>query len=206
VVEDVEGRHPRLPWTEEELTATLEALAAVAGRPAPGAWPALQEELVGEMTAWSRVREQQGAYPGLDPWFAAHLPELEERAQATLPRLEGRAVVHTDVRADNLLMGDDGAVRLVDWPWAARGAAWFDAVALLVNVRWAGDLDVRPHLAVVRQLGACDDDVLGVLAGLAGFFVEAAAQPPAPGLPTLRGFQAAQAAATARLLEELWDG
>jgi Ser/Thr protein kinase RdoA (MazF antagonist) len=206
VVEDVDGRHPRLPWTDEELTATLQTLAGVAGRQAPRAWPALHEELVGEMTAWSRVREQQEAYPDLDAWFVAHLPELDEVAHTTLPRLEGGAVVHTDVRADNILVGADGAVRFVDWPWAARGAAWFDAVALLVNVRWAGELDVRPHLQVVRELGADHEDVLGVLAGLAGFFVEAAAQPPAPGLPTLRTFQAAQARATARLLEELWDG
>ena len=75
---------------------------------------------------------------------------------------------------------------------------------LLLNVRWSGPLDVRPHLGALRDLGATDEDVLGVLAGLAGYLVEAAAQPPAPGLPTLRAFQREQGRAALALLQELW--
>lgn len=204
VVEDVEGRHPRLPWTHDELAATLHTLGGLAARSVPQAWPALQDELMGEMTAWSRLTATPRP-ADLDPWLAAHAQELDELSRATLPRLAGEAVAHTDVRADNLLVQPDGAVRVVDWPWASRGATWFDAVTLLINVRWSGDLDVRPHLPAVHALGASREDVLGVLAGLGGFFVEASAQPPAPGLPTLRAFQDGQATACARLLEELWE-
>ena len=206
VVEDVEGRHPHLPWTDAELASALRTLATTARREAPPTWPRLEEELVGEMTAWSRLRGARDPDPGLDPWLADHIGELDELSRATLPRLAGPWVVHTDVRADNLLVQPHGAVRVVDWPWASRGAAWFDAATLLINVRWSGDLDVRPHLPLLLDLGASHDDVLGVLAGLAGFLVEASRRPAAPGLPTLRAFQAAQGAACARLLEELWDG
>src|SRR5690606_12192713 len=74
-------------------------------------------------------------------------------------------------------------------PWAARGAPWFDAASLLVNIRSYGDLDVAPLLPRILDLGAAREDVLGVAAGLAGLLAEASRRPPAPGLPTLRAFQ-----------------
>lgn len=209
VVEDVDGRHPRLPWTGAELSGTLAALTELGTVPAPASWPRLEEELAGEFGCWQRIidgstAEASGGDEGeLGAWAQRRAPELHALAQRTLPRLAGGSVAHTDLRADNLLVDQAGAVRIVDWPWASRGAAWFDAVALLINVRWSGGLDVRPHLSGVRALGATDEDVLGVLAGLGGFFVHASCQPPSPGLPTLREFQAAQGRAALSLLREL---
>lgn len=204
VVEDVEGRHPRLPWTDDELARALETVAGVAARPAPPGWPALHELLAAEMAAWERLRDTGRADP--DPWVSERLDELVDLCARTLPRMAGQTVTHNDVRADNLLVQPDGRVRLVDWPWASRGAAWADAVLLLVNVRWSGPLDVRSHLPAVHALGATHDDVLGLVAGVGGFFREACERPPPPGLPTLRNFQRAQAQACLRLLHELWDG
>lgn len=219
VVEDVEGRHPHLPWTHDEVERTLGALTGLSTVAAPAAWPALEGELVGEFGGWRRVMDdpvpQTAAVAearlsrttekgvGLDAWLHRVAPGLHALAQATVPRLAGCAVSHTDLRADNLLVEPDGTVRIVDWPWAARGAAWFDAVGLLVNVRWSGDLDVRPHLSAIHALGAGEQDVLGALAGLGGFLVDASRQPPPPGLPTLRDFQAAQGRACLTLLREL---
>lgn len=209
VVEDVEGRHPRLPWTADELGRTLASLAELGSVTAPESWPALEEELAGEFGRWERVVDEplpasSPATPdGLAVWVRQHAPDLHDLALRTLPLLAGGAVAHTDLRADNLVVQPDGAVRIVDWPWASRGAAWFDAVALLINVRWSGGLDVRPHLPAIHALGATEDDVLGVLAGLAGFFVDMSRQPPSPGLPTLRDFQAAQGRAALTLLCEL---
>lgn len=201
VVEDVEGRHPGGPWTDAQLAAALETLAAVAGVPAPQEWPGLEEELAAEMARWARVAEEPPA--DLDPWLAARLADLHALSLRTLPRLAGGSVAHTDVRADNLLVEPAGTVRLVDWPWACRGAAWADAAMLLVDVRRDGDLDVRPHLPALHALGAADEDVLGLVAGLTGFCTDASRRPPAPGLPTLRRFQAEQARAGTRLLQEL---
>ncbi len=206
VIEDVEGRHP-LPWGHEELAASLGAVASVAGMTAPASWPRLEQELVGEMGAWSRLRAAghlRPDGPGDVPWVVERLDEVVDLCARTLPRMAGDAVAHTDVRADNLLLRPDGVVRLVDWPWASRGAAWCDAAMLLVNVRWAGELDVRRHLGVLRDLGATEEDVLGLVLGLAGFFHEAARRPPARGLPTLRTFQREQGAAALRLARELW--
>lgn len=208
VVEDVEGAHPSIPWTDEELRSSLASLSRLAGRTAPATWPALHEEVVGELGAWARIRQAGPAEVGtaLHPWVADRLDELVDLVARTHPRLEGDAICHTDVRADNLLVTPDGSVRVVDWPWASRGAAWADAVMLLVNVRWGGDLDVRTHLDTVLDLGATHEDVLGLVAGLGGFCTEAGGRPPAPGLPTLRQFQREQAQACRLLLQELWDG
>lgn len=201
LIEDVDGSHP-LPWSHDLLAAVLHALAVIATVPAPASWPALEQELVSEMGSWSRLRENPPA--GLDPWALAHLEELEALSLRTLPQMAGGAVAHTDLRADNLLVDKEGLVWVLDWPWASRGAPWCDAVMLLVNVRLDGDLDLRPHLHIIDDLGGSLEEVLGLVAGLSGFFEEASRRPAAPGLPTLRDFQRRQALAALSLVRELW--
>ncbi|MFX0539403.1 phosphotransferase family protein [Ornithinimicrobium sp. Y1847] len=205
VIEDVDGRHPRLPWERQELAAALEALAEIAQVEAPPEWNGLEVEIAGEMACWERVVAEPPE--DLDPWARERLTDLVELAALTVPRLAGDRVAHTDVRADNLLVRPDGSVRVIDWPWATRGAPWADAAMLLLNVRWAGDLDVRPHLPALHALGAEPEDVVGLVAGLTGFLVDACRRPPSPGLPTLRAFQREQARGGLALLRELWpDG
>jgi len=46
------------------------------------------------------------------------------------------------------------------------------------------------------KAGVDPETIDAVLAGLTDYFVDAARQPPLPGLPTLRDFQAAQGAST----------
>lgn len=201
VLEDVAGRHPAHPWQPADTQAVLAALAHVAGTQAPAGWPALEEELAGEFSCWSRLAADPP--PGTDPWVLRRSGRLGALAAATLPRLAGGAVVHTDLRSDNVLVTPGQGARVVDWPWAARGAPWFDTVCLLVDVRWHGG-DVAPVLEAGRALGAGEDDVLGAVAGLGGFFLWQGSRPPEPGLPTLRTFQLAQGRVCLQLLRE-WD-
>lgn len=106
LIEDVEGRHPSTPWVDAEVRATFEALHALEAHAAPAQWPALEEELVGELTACSRIA--QAPPVELDPWLAGRFRWLDELSRQTLPRLAGGAIAHTDLRADNLLVTTSG--------------------------------------------------------------------------------------------------
>ncbi|GAA1763452.1 phosphotransferase [Luedemannella helvata] len=204
VLADVEGRHPATPWRADELDRVLAALAALADRCTPSPISDLRpaaEVLATDLAGWDRVAADPPA--DLDPWIAAHLGELRALAARGRASLAGDTLVHLDVRADNLLLSDDGRVILVDWPWACRGPAWLDTLLLLINVRLFGGHDTGARLREhARRTGADPADLRGVLAGLGGFFVDAARLPPAPGLPTLRAFQRAQGDAVVAWLRE----
>lgn len=110
------------------------------------------------------------------------------------PALVGDSIVHLDARSDNLLVTRE-AVRIVDWPWACRGAPWFDALGLALNARlYDPEADLTAHLSAVADLGGTPEQVDAVLAVLLGLFLHGSAQSPPPGLPTLRTFQRAHGA------------
>lgn len=210
VLEDVEGRHPGTPWRDDELHAVLDALHAMGGSSLPPdpVFPSAAESVRPPFGGWERLREGTGLVPalpdGLDTWAAARLDLLADLARRAPDDVAGTALVHQDVRADNLLVRADGSVVIVDWPWAARGAPWFDALGLLINVRlYAPTADVEAVVArhpVFEGMPA--DAATRVLSGFAGFFVEASCQPPSPGIPTLRSFQRDQGIATLGWLRE----
>ncbi|MBM0239301.1 aminoglycoside phosphotransferase family protein [Micromonospora sp. ATA32] len=195
VFTDVDGRHPATPWFDAELDAVLTTLEtmATALTPSPLADAPTAAELLGDdFAGWRRIAVDPPA--DLDPWARAHLDELRTAADRGVVALAGDTLCHVDVRADNLLLGADGTVSVVDWPWACRGPAWLDTALLLVNVRLHGGHDTE---ALLRGRGVTadvdPDDLTGVYAGLAGFFTDAARQPPPTGIPTVRAFQRAQA-------------
>lgn len=198
VLEDVEGRHPMTPWDAHELAHVLDTLEVCAARLTPSLVPKLplaSEHLASDFGGWERLRAEP--WPGLDPWAAARVDQLCGLARRGLDAVAGDTVVHIDLRADNLLVGADGRVTLVDWPHACQGAAWLDTLLLLVNVRLFGGHDVDALLRRRPLTSSVDPDVLSaVLVALSGYFLDAARNLPPPGLPTVRAFQAAQGEAT----------
>ncbi|MGI3784091.1 MAG: phosphotransferase [Janthinobacterium lividum] len=206
VLTDVEGRHPRLPWQGDELEAVREAFVALAETPMTGGLGRLPKTGPGfaeDFAGWRRWRDDPD--PGLDPWVTRNLERLALAAERAETALEGEQLVHGDGRADNLLLTPDGSVVVVDWPWATRGAAWFDRLALLVNV---GLNDAGAPLEELLEVWLPDvaaDDVDAVLAGLAAYFVDIARRPDPPGLPTVRAFQRAQGEVVLRWLRQRWS-
>jgi len=205
VFADVEGRHPRTPWTPAELGLVLDALLEVAETPLPAELerlPRLKQELTEPFGGWTRIRERPPEES--DPRVLRNLPRLGEMARAGLAALDGHSLVHTDVRADNILITADRRAILVDWPWACVGAPWMDALSLLLNVRtFDPQFDVDAMLASHGVFAAADAEGLdGVLAGLGAYFTDAARQPPPPGLPRLRDFQRRQGKAAVHWLRE----
>ena len=198
VFEDIEGAPPVLPWEAAELARVLDAVAelAVALTPAPIDAPAVADRFGEEFQGWRRLAEAQRRgdddLVGLDTWACGHLADLAALETGWEAAAEGPTLVHADLRADNILLTADRVV-VVDWPWACLAAPWFDLVAMLPSVHMQGgpspETLFNDHpVARTADPGA----VTAVLAALTGFFVRQSRQPPPPGLPTLRAFQAAQ--------------
>jgi len=221
---DVDGRHPREPWQEDELGVVLHTLAEVARVELPAGLdlPLYQDSLRGAFMGWEKL--QRRPMEGLDPWALVNLAELAELARAGVECLAGTSLVHGDLRTDNILLtggpgggwGDRGGLEsgagreeggglesgadasravLVDWPWAAVGAPWVDALSVLINVK-SLDPDSRPEQFLDSHpafSGVPAAAINGVLAGFAGYFMDMSRRPDLPGMLTLRAFQRKQA-------------
>jgi aminoglycoside phosphotransferase (APT) family kinase protein len=155
VLEEVVGRHVELP-------AELALLPDLPGAPTGlAAW-----RLPDEWGGWSAV-------------LAAEEPAVAELAAGWGQAAAGDRLVHGDLRADNVMVGDDGRAVLVDWAWACRGAPWLDRVMLAPTV------SSRPWELVDQP-----DEVIGpVVAALALLWTGAGRQPDPPGIPAVRAAQ-----------------
>ena len=212
VLEDVEGRHPATPWRPRELDAVLDALQQVAAIELPADVPVVDvaDALAGDAAAWRSI--DPDALPplprGLGAWTRTHFDGLVDAATRGASDARGDRLVHYDTRADNLLIRPDGTVVLVDWPWGARGAGWFDALSLLINVRYyEPEADVEGLIARHPVFdGMPAEAATNVLAGFAGMFLSSSLQPDPPRMPTLRTFQRDQAIVTLELVRERWEG
>jgi len=195
--EDVEGRQPELPWRDEELGVVLEAMAVLATDLSPSP---LRPPLVGDAAdAFGRADDLSWASlvaapaPALDQWSVRNLSRLAALEARAPEAARGDTLQHFDLRADNLLLTADG-VRVVDWPHAHVGQPWIDLVWFAPSVAMQGG--PAPAELLKRYAPARDADPAAldaVIAGVAAFFTAGSLQPPSPGLPTLRAFQAAQA-------------
>ncbi|WP_203580120.1 phosphotransferase family protein [Microbacterium hibisci] len=212
VLEDVEGRHPVTPWEPRELDAVFDALHRISAVELPADVPVtdVADALAGDAAAWRGIDvDALGSLPhGLDDWVRAHFEGLVDAAARGASDARGDRLVHYDTRADNILLRSDDSVVLIDWPWGARGAGWFDALSLLINVRYfdaAADVEslIRRH-PVFDGMPA--DAATNVLAGFAGMFLSSSLRPHPPRMPTLRPFQRAQAVVTLDWVRERWKG
>ena len=192
VQEDVAGRTPHLPWRPPELRRALDALHLLAERATPSPVADLPT------AALSLDENLRGADRLPTDGTVEMLRELSARARGCL---DGRTLVHSDLRADNILLTTDGAV-LVDWPWACTGPPWLDTLLLLMEVDRHGGHDVDALLCTEPRTRDVDPaDLTAVLGGFAGFFLDAARRPAPPGLPRLREFQRVQGKALLRWVE-----
>jgi aminoglycoside phosphotransferase (APT) family kinase protein len=191
--EDVDGRHPAQPWRQDELERVFDAAHGLVDSltASPVAVGQAGEMFRQSINSWRLLRTERS--PGLDEWsgrYVEQLAELEER----VADLVGETLLHLDIREDNLLLAES-RVYFVDWPHAHVGPSWIDAVCFAPSVAMQGGPDPEDVLAAWPGGADADpDEVNAALASIAGFFTHRALLPPAPGLPGLREFQAAQGA------------
>jgi aminoglycoside phosphotransferase (APT) family kinase protein len=198
VFEAVDGQHPAQPWQADELERVLAALEALGAALTPSPLPAMRVGSASEAFAhilcgWQRLRDEPPSrLAELDAWSKRHLTALIELEAAAPAAVAGETLLHGDVRADNILLTPD-QVWFVDWPHARVGAAWVDSVLFAPSVRMQGGPPPEEILArQVTSRGADPAAITAAIVAMAGFFTYQALQPPPPGLPTLRAFQAAQ--------------
>ena len=198
--EDIDGALPAQPWRPPELARVLAAMTdlAAALTPAPLAAPTAQDRHGASFTGWRELagEERTADQRDLDPWARAHLAELAGLESGWAAAAAGDALVHSDIRSDNILLAADRVV-FVDWAWACRAAPWFDLLAMLPSVALEGGPPPAEILAAHPVFRAADPQaVTAVVAALAGVLVGQSRRPAPPGLPALRAFQADQGRVT----------
>lgn len=184
VLEDLSGAHWVPPWDEGAVEAVLAALGTVAATTPPEWLDPLEKERDWLLGGWAEIARDPEPFLtlglGSGSWLRKNLPVLRNAAESTV--LEGDALLHLDVRSDNLCLTERGAV-LFDWNHAHIGNPHVDIAA------WASSL----HLEGGPQPEAVLPDSPELAAALAGFFAARAGLPPPKTAPHVRPFQLAQA-------------
>jgi hypothetical protein len=184
----VDGAAPQWPWRADQLAVTVAATHALHDRLTPtavsDALPDAAQRLAVDRGACRRLADQQPA--GIDGWTARHLGTLVDLVDRV--ELAGSTVLNLDVRADNVVIDRAGQAWIVDWSWGCVGAAFLEALPLLLNAAVAGH-DPQIWLADSTAADASPDQIDGVLALLIGMWAEAVLRPEPVGTAGLRNFQ-----------------
>jgi len=206
-LEDIDGRHPFEPWAAADLDLVMAALRAMAAALTPS--PIELEETAVRwfettINGWQNALRRSESR--LDEWCARNLERLAELEAKAPDAAAGETLLHCDVRADNLLIAGV-RVYFVDWPWARTGAWWIDVAGMAPSVAMQGGLEPEELLRRLDLQGVSSAAVDAVVCSIAGYFVVRALEPPPPGIPTVRAFQAAQGRVAVRWLRERtgWD-
>jgi hypothetical protein len=183
VAETVAGALPQ-PWTAVALDAVHEAcLRSVSAlTPAP---PAMDLPTLGSLfldtpevlSVFRRLASGELALThGQPAWLPERYDELHALLHGARPHLGGETACHCDLRADNILVGPDGAT-FVDWNWLVRGAGWVDFVGLLPLAR-ADGLDVDAWLTRSPLTRDVDPEAIDAwLTVIAAYMLRSADQP-----------------------------
>jgi len=200
--EDVDGRHPHQPWTDSDLDLVVRAMKALSATltPSPIEVDATAADAFAtEINGWRRALER--GEDRLDPWCLGNLERLAALEADAVGLVDGETLLHFDTRADNLLIADE-RVYVVDWPSARLGAAWVDWVAMAPSVAMQGGPEPEDFMSRFDLRGVPSHAIEAAVCSLAGYFAVRALDPPPPGIPTVRAFQAAQGVVALRWLKD----
>lgn len=182
LLEDVDGRHPDLsdPVEADVVWTTVATQSRELTPPPDGVTlDTLAEGVRVWAGGWASMADDPAPLP---PWARPRIGEFTERL-ATLPdRMPTESLCHWDIRDDNLLLGSDGTVTIVDWGMARLGPTWADL--FMLSMAWVDQPEFDARAA------ALEADLLLTIGGWLAF---RSAQPAPPGLPTLPDFQRREA-------------
>ncbi|QES57148.1 aminoglycoside phosphotransferase [Streptomyces venezuelae] len=206
------GRMPAAPWRTDELDAALAAYAVTAEALAV---PSGGLEHVGlrpvgdggDFDTWRTLASGRTAAPGPAPSLFGWVPSgtldaLAELESGWRQAVAGTAVLHHDLRQDNVLLDAHGSAWICDWNWACLGASWFDLVLLLASAYADGHDATALFRAHPTARGVDDGRLDAALAALSGFFLASGDHPPADWSPYIRQHQTWCGEVTLRWLAE----
>ncbi len=169
------------PWNAERIDAVREALAAIRATPPP---PHLEPIDVAGERNWPSVADDPEPFlsTGLcsRAWLRGALPALVAAAAAA--PLAGDALVHGDLRSDNVCLRDGRAI-VIDWNHATIANPDFDVAAWLPSLAAEGGPPPESILPDAPELAAW----------IAGYFCAHAGLPFLPDAPHVRALQLSQA-------------
>ena len=169
------------PWTRDDIDVVLSCLDRVSATAPPPHLPRLER---GDGADWRSVTADPEPFLRLGictrSWLGSALPVLAEAADTV--DLRGDALVHGDIRSDNVCFRSLGVV-LIDWNHAAVGNPQLDLAAWLPSLHDEG--------------GPPPDELLpdapALAAWVAGYFCARAGDPEIPDAVHVRPLQVRQA-------------
>ena len=177
VLDDLSAARWPPPFENGDVGRVLATLNSVSTAARPASLPHARN-LVAWGELWRRSDENAAALIELGMftmrWWREAYPVLSAAADPRL--LEGDALLHCDVRSDNLCFAADERTMPVDWNWASCGAAELDTAFRLPSLRLDGD----PRPAAIADIDP------GYVSLVAGYFAQSAVLPEIPEARCLR--------------------
>ncbi|MBF6216243.1 MULTISPECIES: phosphotransferase [Nocardia] len=202
VFDDVTGRHPRFDQPTE-LAAVLAVVEDMARMLTPNPLPdvpTLADDLGSDLSGWRKLAGGELA-GNLDEWSARNVDRLAVLESGWERATVGQTLLHTDLRADNMLVRPDGTVMIVDWSWPSVGAAWVDLVFLATAFALHG-VDPEPILGSHALTRGVDPDAISALVcALAGYWIRESRRPGGSQSVALRRHRAESGRATVAWLQ-----
>lgn len=179
VLEAIDGRLPGILWTSSDVERVHDACLALAAFPTDEVSGLTDTSLAVDVgddaealaTLDDLATGRRGWPRGLPPLPVEVMVRVASLAHRAGDLLAGQALVHCDLRPDNLLVTTDGVARIVDWNWVTRGPVWADFVSLWPLMARDG-IDVQ-GLATSSPLtrDADPDAIDAFLAVIAGYML-----------------------------------
>ncbi|WP_189957715.1 aminoglycoside phosphotransferase [Streptomyces alanosinicus] len=189
------GCLPTTPWKPNELTAALDAytITAEALSTPPARLQHVGLKRVGEggdFVDWRNLVGGATSVNVLPSWMPLELLDvLASLESGWREAVAGNAVLHHDLRQDNVLIDTYGTAWICDWNWPCLGASWFDLVLLLATAYADGHDATSLFAEHPTARGVTGEQLDAALAALSGFFLTSGGQPPADWSPHIRQHQ-----------------
>jgi thiamine kinase-like enzyme len=180
-IEDLSDATWPPPWDDEKIAQVLDAAALVHAHPVPSHLAAFMDEYRDD---WDRVASDPHPFLALGlcsgAWLERAVPVLSAAAWAA--PIRGSALLHVDLRSDNLCFRD-GRALIIDWDGPMVGNPDLDIAAWLPSLAAEGGPQPEAIMPAAPELAAW----------IAGYFCARAGLEPIPEASHVRPLQLAHA-------------